>query len=137
MAQAQSGKRDWEQLGGEEGDTLVIGGFREYASKEERREEWETLEALIAEDLKTKIKELIVPNAPCSAVLIKIAQEGDANSTRRVMIDWTKKFKEQKLQLTSQGESQARVFWAGPSKPFSMRQRDAKLGSLGQIRSSR
>ena len=120
-------RRDWEQLGGDEGDTLVIGGFREYASKEERRDEWDQLEKMIPDDLKAKFKEVIVPNAPCSTVLLKIIPEATPNDTRRAMLDWTKKFKEQQFKLTSPGETQERTFWAGPSKPFSMRQRDAKL----------
>ena len=112
------GKRDWEQLGGEEGNTLLIGGFRDFAAKEERREEWGKIETAISEELKAQIKEIIVQNAPCSTILIKINGERNPTETRRAMIEWTKKFKDQLIKLTTEGDTTERLFWAGPSKPF-------------------
>ena len=124
---SNQGRRDWEQLGGEEGDTIVVGGFREYAQKEERREEWAKIQQQVTEPLRTKIKELIVPNAPCSTILLKIQREGGPTETRRAMLDWVRDFKALQIKETTAGETNERTFWAGPSKPFAMRQRDAKL----------
>ena len=35
-AQSPEGKRDWDELGGEEGDTAIVGGFRPFADKDEK-----------------------------------------------------------------------------------------------------
>ena len=123
-------KRDWEHLGGEEGNTLVVGGFRDFAQKEERKEEWAKVRAQIPEKLANQIAEEIVPNAPCSTVLLKLHTLGGPAETRRAMLDWVRDFKALKIQETTEGESQERTFWAGPSKPYEMRQRDAKLTHL-------
>ena len=124
--QSQS-KRDWEQLGGEEGNVVALGGFREYASKEERRDEWSKLQPQIPEELRERVQETIVPNAPCSTILLKLEKAANATDTRRAMLDWVKKFRGAQVKTQTDGESTERVFWAGPSKPFAMRQRDAKL----------
>ena len=124
---SSQGGRDWDQLGGDEGNTIALGGFRDYASKEERREEWEKMQTQIPEELRAKICETIVPNAPCSTILLKIEKSGTVTETRRAMLDWVKKFRNAPPKLTTEGETVERSFWAGPSKPYAMRQRDAKL----------
>ena len=43
--------RDFDQLRGEEGDTVIIGGFRNWADREERQEEWNYLHPLLADPL--------------------------------------------------------------------------------------
>ena len=124
------GQRDWDMLGGELGDTIVVGGFRAWADKSERREEWDKLQPQIPEELQAKVKEVIIPNSPGSIALVKIHPEGSTRETRVAMFAWVKKFKETKAELTFPGESVARTFYATPSKPFQMRQRDAKVSQL-------
>ena len=43
--------RDWDQLGGDDGDTAVVGGFRTFASKEERKREWDEISAQMPQEL--------------------------------------------------------------------------------------
>ena len=45
------------------------------------------------------------------------------------MLEWTQKFKEAKHTIDTQDGTTGRVFYANASKPFDMRQRDAKLFS--------
>ena len=120
-------QRDWDFLGGEEGDTIVIGGFRENADKFERRTEWEKVEGLLPQPLRDQIGDTIIPSAPCKTVIIKIKKASTPEETRRTMLDWTKKMKAEKITQTTDGETEERSFYAFPSKPFEMRQRDSKV----------
>ena len=124
---AQDEKRDWDYLGGDMGDTVVVGGFREYAQKTEKRNEWEKIQTLLAEDLQGQIQDVVIPNSPGSIVIVKLRQESTPAETRTKMLKWAKDFKEAKLQTTSEGETHPRTFYAAASKPFAMRQRNAKL----------
>ena len=54
-------KRDFDLLGGEEGDTIVLGGFRNWADKEERKQEWALIEPNIPAPLRESIAEVIIP----------------------------------------------------------------------------
>ena len=120
-------QRDWDYLGGEEGDTIVIGGFRENADKFERRAEWEKVEGLLPQPLREQIGDTIIPSAPRKTVIIKIKKASTPEETRRNMLDWTKKMKTEKITQTTEGETEERSFYAFPSKPFEMRQRDSKV----------
>ena len=46
------------------------------------------------------------------------------------MLDWVKKFKEQGISQQTDDDSESRKIYAFPSKPFEMRQRDAKVNRL-------
>ena len=129
--QASGGpKRDWDLLGGEEGDTLIVGGFRAWADKEERQGEWEKARAEIPEELQQDISEIIVPNSQCSILILKIKKSADVKSTRLRMFDWGKKFRALTLQMKQDDETTPRKLYAQPSKPYEMRQRDSKTTGL-------
>ena len=65
-------RKDFDLLGGEEGDTLVIGGFRNWADKTEREAEWELLKPRLPEELRDSISETIIPNSQCQIIILKI-----------------------------------------------------------------
>ena len=68
----QQPQRDWDRLGGENGDTLVITGFRRWADSEERRAEWERIKGKVAPDMIDQIQEVIFPKAPGPVILVKL-----------------------------------------------------------------
>ena len=123
-------KRDWDFLGGDEGDTVVVGGFRPLASREERDKEWGETKNELPEDMVAQIASTIIPASPGPIVILHLHKEGDTRATRVKMLDWTKKFKEQGIQKQMEGEATARLLYAGPSKPFEMRQRNAKTMAM-------
>ena len=89
--------RDWDRLGGEQEDTIVIGGFREYADSDERRGEWQTIKALLAPELAAEVAEEIVPRAPGPIILIKLRKEATAKDT------WGQEVSRGKTQAPSRG----------------------------------
>ena len=60
----QGPKRDWDYLGEDEGDTAILGGFRDLASKAERRKEWDAVRGLLPPDLQAQVADVIIPNSP-------------------------------------------------------------------------
>ena len=79
---ASGPQRDWDYLGGEEGNTTIVSGFRTLASKEERRQEWDDILQQLPEALKEAISETIIPNSPGEKVIIKVAQAATTKDTR-------------------------------------------------------
>ena len=65
-------RSDWSELGGEQGDTLVLGGFRAHSTSEERREELQKIMTLLPEDLASQISSNIIPEPRTNIVLLKI-----------------------------------------------------------------
>ena len=126
----QTPTRDWDLLGGERGDTIVLSGFRQWASQEERKAEYERLKTVMPESLADKIVDTIVPRSPGSRVMIKIAQKPTVRETRAEMFAWCREFKTCNLVLKMDDESAPRTVTASPSKPFEVRKRDAQLLSV-------
>ena len=126
------GRTDWQELGGEDGDTLVLGGFRAHSTADERRTELDDILALFPPDLTDKTATRIIPEPRTNVVLLKVhhSDQGTAE-TRRNMLAWCKQVRALKLKRQVNDEP-AREIYASPSKPFHMRQRDAKTFSLFQ-----
>ena len=129
-ATQQPSTRDWDQLGGDQGDTIVVGGFRPWADKKERTDEWEKLLPTIPEELQAQICDTIVPASLSRIILIKIRKAPTVRETRLAMFDWCKKFKNAAPQSRAEDEAEPRTLYAQASKPFWMRQRDAKTTAL-------
>ena len=124
------GPRDWELIGGESGDTIALGGFRQWASYEERLAETDALKTSLPERLALQIGDTIVPRAPGGRVMIKISPKATVKETRAAMFAWCKDFKECRLKMQLPDEAEGRLATATPSKPFELRKRDAQLLSL-------
>ena len=122
--------RDWDQIGGEQGDTIVVAGFRYLSDRQERQDEWTQIAQKIPEKLKAQIKDIIIPAVAGKILLVKIKPEQTVKETRNQMFAWARKFKEAKPEIQAEDETEARTFVAYPSKPFAMRQRDGKLTAL-------
>ena len=122
-------KRDWDQLGGEDGDTAIVGGFRPFADKEEKQKEWDIARVQLPQELQNQIIDTIVPRSLGSIVIVKIRQQATTTDTRRSMIEWTQSFKKATVQVQGPDETAPRTFYAAPSKPFAMRQRNAQLSN--------
>ena len=60
-------------------------------------------------------------------MIIKLKQATTVKETREQMLAWAAEFKAARFQMTTEGDSQARTFSAGPSKPWAMRQKNARL----------
>ena len=131
-ANPSDGRTDWHELGGEEGDTIVLGGFRAHSTAEERKTELETILNLFPTDLTEQIATRIIPEPRTNIVLLKIhhSPKGTAE-TRRAMLAWCKQVRTMKFRRQT-GTEPAREVYASPSKPFHMRQRDAKTYALFQ-----
>ena len=126
------GCNDWNELGGELGDTLVLGGFRAHATAEERREELEEILKILPEALVSQIATRIIPEPRTNIVLLKIHPSPQGpTETRRAMLAWCKEVRANKYQRKI-GDEPTREIYATPSKPWAMRQRDAKTHSLHQ-----
>ena len=123
-------KRDWDYLGGDDGDTLIVGGFRAWADKEEKQQEWTSLQDRLPSELRDAIADTIVPASQGSIVICKIHKAQDPKTTRTSMLEWCKKFREMKLQYRADDETSARTYYAQPSKPYEMRQRNAKTSGM-------
>ena len=63
-------KRDWDQLGGDDGDQIIVGGFRPYASREERQQDWDVIKGELPEDLVAQISDTIVPASACRIIIV-------------------------------------------------------------------
>ena len=127
----QTPKSDFDQIGGEEGDTIVVGGFRNWADKEERTQHWNEIRAGLPQELSEAISEVVVPASQCSIVIVKIHKHPKGpNETRANMRKWGEKFRELALTHKADDEETPRKLYASPSKPFTMRQRNAKLAGL-------
>ena len=119
--------RDFDSLGGEDGDTVIIGGFRNWADREERQEEWSAIHARLPPPLREAISEVIVPTSQCQIVIVKVQRDPKgAKETRIQMLDWGKKFRGLDLKYQSADDPSPRTYNAQPSKPFEMRQRNAR-----------
>ena len=127
---AAEGGRDWDQLGGEEGNTAIVGGFRMYSDRDEKQNEWNNVQEQLPPELTTAIQEIIVPASLGSIIIIKLTSKGNVKDTRVAMLAWTKKFKELKPTFQAEGETTPRTFYAAPSKPYAMRQRDARTNQI-------
>ena len=68
-----------------------------------------------------------MPRSLGSIVIVKIRPEATPADTRRAMLKWTQDFKECKIEIQTPEEAHPRIFYAAPSKPFAMRQRNALL----------
>ena len=120
-----SASSDWEQLGTTEGNTAIVGGFRSWASREERQEDFEKIRTELPNELAAQISEIIVPAAPGRIVIVKLVPHPlGTKETRVAILSWCKKFKELKQTGLRDAESEPQVYFAMPSKPFEMRQRD-------------
>ena len=94
MHNPSAGSKDWDQLGGEKGDTIVIGGFRPYAARDERQSEWDAVRGKLSPEMREAIVDTIVPSALCQTVLVKIKASATTRETRLEMLAWCRKFKE-------------------------------------------
>ena len=129
--QRTSASRDWDQLGGEGGNTLIVGGFRNWASRDERKEDFEKLRAELPADMSAPISEVIIPASPGRIVIVKLQPQPEGPKETRVhMLAWCRRFKEQNLTGQHEGETEARMYYATPSKPYDMRQRDTRTMNM-------
>ena len=128
--------RDFDLLGGDDGDTLIIGGFRNWADREERKTEWDLIEPKLSQPLREAISEVIIPNSQCQIIILKIHQDPRGpKETRKKMFEWGKKFRDMALAHQASDETSQRTYYAQPSKPFEMRQRNAKtMGMLDGLK---
>ena len=127
----QTPKSDFDQIGGEEGDTIIVGGFRNWADKDERTQHWNEIRAGLPQELSEAISEVVVPASQCSIVIVKINKHPKGpTETRANMRKWGEKFRELALTHKAEDEETPRKLYASPSKPFTMRQRNAKLAGL-------
>ena len=82
-------QQESEQVGGEEGDTLIIGGFRNFADRTERTEQWHELRPQIPDELYGEIEEVIVPVSQCSIIIVKLKKDpAGPQQTRDLMRKW-------------------------------------------------
>ena len=130
QSRESQGRSDWRELGGEQGDTVVLGGFRENSTADDRRTELEEILRVFPEELSSKISTRIIPETRTNIVLLKLTQSPEGPvETRRAMMAWCKRVKEMKC-LRKIGDEEARVVSAWASKPFHVRQRDARTYCL-------
>ena len=126
-----SASSDWEQLGTTEGNTVIVGGFRSWASREERQKNFDKIRTELPNELAAQIFEVIVPAAPGRIVIVKLTPNPlGTKETRIAVLAWCKKFKEIKMTGQREGESEPREYFAMPSKPFEMRQRDTRTTNM-------
>ena len=130
VAMGSTPKRDWEYLGGDEGNLCIVGGFRLWADREERQMEWAEIKERLPTELKDEILDTIIPTNPCQIVMVKVRKFQTVEQTRTHMIEWCKKVRNLELKQQAPDENTARTIYAQPSKPFEMRQRDAKTTNL-------
>ena len=87
---------------------------------------------LFPQELTDQIATKIIPEPRTNVVLLKIHHsEKGTPETRRNMIAWCKQVRNMKFKRQVRGE-EPRDIYATPSKPFHMRQRDAKTYALFQ-----
>ena len=113
-------------LGGEEGDTAMIGGS-ELSRENEKQTEWKVAHEQLAGNLQTS--EVIVPRSLRNIALVKLRQQATPTDTQRAMLEWTQEFKNQKIEVNAEDEQSPRLFYAAPSKPFAMRQGSGNRGN--------
>ena len=122
----QTQRSEWQELGGEEGDTIVLGGFRKNSTADERRAELAEVEALLADDVKSQIADKIIPATRTEIVLLKIVHSDKGpDETRRNNLALCAKIKAANIKRRT-GDEPERTIYAGASKPFHIRQHNAQ-----------
>ena len=98
ISTASQEKSEWQELGGEEGDTVVMGGFRKHSTPEDRRTELDEVIAGLPQDLADRILTRIVPATHTDIVLLKLQiSDKGPDQTRRDTLAWCTKIKEAKI----------------------------------------
>ena len=114
---------EWHLLGGDEGNTIVLGGIKTWVSKQTRQEYWEYIETQMAADLLAQVASITIPAGRGKIVLLHLKKDPDGvAATRRKMLAFCRDFKAAKI--TSR-DSEI-LFYTMPSKPFWLRQKEAK-----------
>ena len=115
----------YEQLGGENGNEVIIGQIPHWASQEERLEIWNQIKTIIPPDLANQVVEVTAPGLRQRFLRATLAMHPEGvPETRKNMLAFCKKIKE--LACVYEGEEGARIpIYATPSKPWQQRQRDA------------
>ena len=122
----QQPKSEWQELGGEEGDTIVMGGFRKNSTADERRAELTEVLAQLPEEITSQLVDKIIPATRTEIVLLKIAHSDKGpDETCRQNLALCTKIKEANLKRRT-GDEPERTIYAGASKPFHIRQRNAQ-----------
>ena len=114
---------EWHLLGGDEGNTIVLGGIKTWVSKQTRQEYWEYIETQMSADLWAQVASITIPAGRGKIVLLHLKKDPEGvAATRRKMLAFCRDFKTAKI--TSR-DSEI-VFYTMPSKPFWLRQKEAK-----------
>ena len=114
---------EWHLLGGEEGNTVVLGGIKTWVSKQARQDYWEYIETQMSADLWNKVASTTIPAGRGKIILVHLKKDAEGpTETRRKMLGFCRDFKEAKI---SSRDSEI-LFYAMPSKPFWLRQKEAK-----------
>ena len=115
----------YEQLGGEQGNEIIMGQIPHWASQEERLAIWQQMKERLAPELSEQVTDVVAPGLRQCFLRITLQPHPEGISeTRKNMLSFCRKVKEAAPTYTGEDGSEIPIF-ATPSKPWQQRQRDA------------
>ena len=106
---------------------MVVGEFDEYASREERKTNWEQTKRSLPEEIVTQFAREEAPGLRNRVMIISIKEsaEGPAKTCEN-LLSICRRIEQAKLKHTDTG-GVMRDAYANPTKPLAVRQRDAQI----------
>ena len=117
----------YNSLGGEEGNEMVVGAFDQYASREERKENWELMKQALPESILSQIDKAEAPGLRNRVMIVSIRPSPDApTKTRESLLNICRDIRQAKVHYKDT-EGTLREIFANPTKPLAMRQQQAQV----------
>ena len=114
----------FNSLGGPKGNTVIIGKFAPYATKEARNQGWELIKGVLPPEIVDQVHRIETPGLRGPIILGHLVEAaGGPAETRNQMLDLCKRVKQGQYTYDSGGQSWDIYF--SPSKSFAQRQLDA------------
>ena len=127
-ASASASSSDWQFLGGDEGDTVVIGGYKHWVSYQHRKDALAHIEAQLPVELWDRVRDSTITTGRGKILLLHLKRESEGpTATGRKMLEFCKLFRETQIPIPAiDDRASPGTFYAMPSKPPALREKDAK-----------
>ena len=117
----------YNSLGGPLGNEMVVGEFDQYASREERQQNWEIIKRALPEGVAERVEKVTAPGLRNRVMIVtlKSSPEGP-EKTRELLVDTCRTIRQAKIKYTDT-DGNMREVYANPTKPLAQRQLDSQV----------
>ena len=117
----------FNSLGGEQGTDMVVGEFDQYASREERKANWNRIKSALPEWMLGEFVKEEAPGLRNRVMIISITPSPEGpEKTRERLVKICQDIRQAQLKYTDT-EGVMRQVYANPTKPLALRQRNAQV----------